>query len=136
MTAPMSLSMSNSRDWRSREGELREWERLLTMEDADPRVCPQCAFGRRLLCDKSADRVHVGDIIVVPKGAIVETFASRGIFEAGRTYRVKVNHFIGNIPRWAGESGYWTWTQDWRPIDGRLHPGATPGVAEGVEEHS
>jgi hypothetical protein len=52
-------------------------------------------------------------MIVVPKGAVVKTYAKRQIFEAGRTYKVKVNHFIGYMPRWPGESGYWTWSEDW-----------------------
>ena len=111
------MAMNN---WRSRDEDLRELERQLTEAEADPRVCPACAFSKLRYgpCENWPGKVHQGGIIVVPKGAKCETFAPRGVFTAGRTYRVKVNHFIGNIPRWPGESGYWTWTQDWRPIDG------------------
>jgi hypothetical protein len=103
------------------EREMALYDRKVDIEkvdDVDPRVCPQCVryfLGKS--CAEWPDRVHQGDTIVVPKGAIVQTYAKREIFEAGRTYRVKINHFIGNIPRWTGESGYWTWTEDWRPDD-------------------
>jgi hypothetical protein len=97
----------------ARERELEEEGQTI-----DPRVCPRCSWGRWFLtrpvmCSEFPDRVHQGDTIIIPKGAVVETYATRGIFEAGRTYRVRVNHFIGSIPRWSGESGYWTWTTDW-----------------------
>lgn len=85
----------------------------------DTRVCPRCAWGRWYkkpdLCSDYPERVHQGDRIVVPKGAVVKTYAKRSEFIAGRTYRVKINHFIGYLPRWPGESGYWTWSPDWRP---------------------
>lgn len=95
----------------------RERELEADGQRIDARVCPRCAWGRWYRnppgCSEFPDRVHQGDTIVVPKGAVVETYAARKIFEAGRTYKVKVNHFIGCMPRWSGESGYWTWTEDW-----------------------
>lgn len=101
--------------------DLVERERQLETEGraVDHRVCPRCAWGRWFCpsrppeCSDYPERVHQGDTIVVPKGATVHTYAKRSTFTAGRTYRVKVHHFIGYLPRWTGESGYWTWTEGW-----------------------
>lgn len=101
----------------------RELQLIEQGQKVDTRVCPRCAWGRWYSkpddCLDYPDRVHQGDIIVIPKGAVVLTYAKREIFEAGRTYKVKINHFIGRLPRWAGEAGYWTWTEDWEVTSSR-----------------
>ena len=62
-----------------------------------------------------------GDIVTIPKGTYIRTTGGRPNGPAGKTYKVKVDHFISGTQfedsygycienpemRWAGTGGYW-----------------------------
>lgn len=54
-----------------------------------------------------------GMIVRVKKGSLVRSYHPRfprtGKL-AGKSYNVKIHHFIGDQVNWEGSSGYWTWT--------------------------
>jgi hypothetical protein len=58
-----------------------------------------------------------GDTVTIPKGTLVKNVRT-GVTIAGRTYKVKVDHFISGMTHdqvkippkvcWAGSGGYWS----------------------------
>lgn len=52
-----------------------------------------------------------GMTIRIPKGAMVYSTNPRWDKKiAGKSYCVKIHHFIGEDVNWVGAGGYWTWT--------------------------
>jgi hypothetical protein len=72
--------------------------------------------------DKNSYPFKKGDIVIIPKGTYIKTTGGRPDGPAGKTYKVKIDHFISGcyyedssygyridnpIVRWAGTGGYW-----------------------------